>query len=331
MKKTIIYFIIFAVLLVIITLACRKEKNISDVVLSSTSLFLLPSETAILTATIYPNDVQNKNISWSSSNLKVATVENGLVKAISEGTTLITVTTEMGNITANCLVTVNLHPAEPEMVFVEGGTFMMGCNDSICNSFYIPRHQVTLSSFYIAKYPVTQKQWMALMGENPSVYKGDDMPVNNITWHKTQYFINYLNEITGKNYRLPTEAEWEFAARGGNKSEGYRYSGSDNLDEVAWFLDNSEGKLHPVGKKKPNELGIYDMSGNIREWCSDWHDYYLDIPQINPTGPEKGRYHLTRGGYFNTNNHFCIVWARNAVLHDPVFFTFGFRLVLPCD
>jgi len=331
MKKTKHYLlIIFAILLGIISFACRKEKNISDVVLSSSSLTLLPNETAFLTAIIYPTDVTNKNVTWNSSNLRVATVENGWVMAISEGTALITVTTEIENITANCKVTVNRHPAEPEMVFVEGGTFIMGCSDSICNNKDLPQHQVTLSSFKISKYPVTQKQWETIMRTSPpNVPQGDNMPITKLFWDDTQYFINKLNKITGKNYRLPTEAEWEFAARGGNKSEGYRYSGSDNLDEVAWYAKNGYLSVHPLGQKKPNELGIYDMSGNYDEWCNNWYEPYSEIPQINPIGQENGIWRILRGGGHTSSPYECSVWARLQRLPDEEYGTF--RLVLTCD
>jgi len=178
-----------------------------------------------------------------------------------------------------------------EMVFVQGGTFNMGATaEQGKSNFGItePVHSVTLSDFYIGKYVVTQKQWKAMMGSNPSKFTGNDnLPVETVIWSDIQEFIRRLNWKTGKKYRLPTEAEWEYAARGGNKSKRYKYSGSDNIDDVAWYAENSNRMTHPVGGKMPNELGIYDMCGNVCEWVNDWFDmeYYKKSPKNNPTGP----------------------------------------------
>ena len=186
-----------------------------------------------------------------------------------------------------------------EMIAVQGGTFTMGCTSEQgedCSHSEIPTHQVTLSDFYIGKYEVTQGQWKAIMGNNPSSFKGDNLPVENVNWNYVQEFIRKLNVQTGKNFRLPTEAEWEFAARGGISSSGYKYSGSNTADDVAWYSENSEKKTHPVGTKSPNELGIYDMSGNVWEWCSDWFGSYNNNAQTDPQGPSSGSYRVFRGG-----------------------------------
>jgi formylglycine-generating enzyme required for sulfatase activity len=198
------------------------------------------------------------------------------------------------------------HPAEPEMVFVQGGTFRMGCTgeQGSCEDDEKPVHEVTVSSFYMGKYEVTQAQWKTLMGSNPSYFKGDNLPVEKVSWNDAQMFIERLNAATGKQYRLPTEAEWEYAARGGTQSRGYRYSGSNTLNEVAWHYYNSEGKTHPAGTKIANELGIYDMSGNVWEWCYDWYGSYPASAQNNPTGVSSGFYRVTRGGsWFNYASH----------------------------
>ena len=136
------------------------------------------------------------------------------------------------------------------------------------------------------------------MGSNPSYWKGPKLPVEYVSWYDCQEFIKKLNALTGQNFRLPTEAEWEYAARGGSKSQGYEYSGSNNLDDVAWYDSNSGDKTHDVATKKPNELGLFDMSGNVLEWCQDWYgrDYYSSSPSSNPTGPASGSYRVQRGG-----------------------------------
>ena len=188
---------------------------------------------------------------------------------------------------------------EPEMIFVQGGTFQMGSDDENAHENEKPVHTVTLDSFYISKYPVTQKQWRHIMGYNPSNFEDCNYcPVGSVSWYDAQEFLQKLNDKTGKKYRLPTEAEWEFAARGGIKSKNYKYSGSNDLNEVAWYIQDSDRKSHPVGQKKPNELGIYDMSGNVGEFCNDFYNenYYKKSPLLNPQGPEEGNERVIRGG-----------------------------------
>ena len=197
-----------------------------------------------------------------------------------------------------------------KMAEVKGGTFFMG-SPSGGWSNERPVHQVTLDSYLIGQTEVTQALWQAVMGSNPSSSKGYNLPVENVSWNDCQTFIAKLNQCTGKNFRLPTEAEWEFAARGGNNSNGYAYSGSDNIDEVAWYNENSGGAYHPVGSKAPNELGLYDMSGNADEWCSDWYGSYSSSAQTNPTGPESGKSRVYRGGYRNSSASDCRVSCRN--------------------
>ena len=193
-----------------------------------------------------------------------------------------------------------------------------------------PTHSVTVSDFYIGKYEVTQAQWKAVMGSNPSEFKGDNLPVENVSWNDIQEFIQKLNAQTGKKFRLPTEAEWEYAARGGNQSKGYKYSGSNSIGDVAWYYDNSSSKTHPVGQKSPNELGIYDMTGNVYEWCQDWYDSsaYSSSSQTNPTGPNSGSNRVLRGGGWGSAAGGCRVSRRGYSYPDYRFYGFGFRLVM---
>jgi len=194
------------------------------------------------------------------------------------------------------------------MVAVQGGTFTMGATSeqgSDAHDFEKPPHNVTLSSYYIGETEVTQELWKAVMGSNPSDLKGANRPVEKVSWDECQKFITKLNEMTGKHFRLPTEAEWEFAARGGNLSKGYKYSGSDNLDDVAWSSENFGYRFPNVGTKRANELGLYDMSGSVWEWCSDLFDIYSNIAQTNPTGPSSGFCRVMRGGSVDSNATTC--------------------------
>jgi formylglycine-generating enzyme required for sulfatase activity len=224
------------------------------------------------------------------------------------------------------------HPAEPEMVFVQGGTFWMGCSQEqsgSCDGDEVPLHSVTVSSFHIGKYEVTQAQWKLIMGHNPSEFKGDDLPVEKVSWNDVQKFITRLNAITGKHYRLPTEAEWEYAARGGHQSAGYKYSGSHNLYNVGWFYDNSGGRTHAVGTKLPNELGIYDMSGNVWEWCIDRYGSYPASEQHDPMRVDAGSGRVIRGGGWFYYARYCRVANRYNDGSGSRERYLGFRLVLP--
>lgn len=248
-------------------------------------------------------------------------------------------------------------PPEIEMVFVEGGTFWMGDDRYVDHS---PRHQVTLSDFYIGKYEVTQREWEAVMGttvvtqakkvreqeiaERPYIEfvngpktwgEGDNYPMYYVSWDEAQEFISKLNAATGKQYALPTEAQWEYAAKGGNKSRNYIYSGSDTINNVAWFSGNSPNRSSPVGTKSANELGIHDMTGNVFEWCSDWYDTYPDSLQVDPVGPPKGRdrgswgeAHVFRGSNWYNNASASQTFLRGYENPDLRDSGGGFRLVL---
>lgn len=211
------------------------------------------------------------------------------------------------------------------MVYVSGGTFIMGGDES---SDQTPTHSVTLSSYYICKYEVTQALWRAVMGSNPSKFKGDNLPVEQVSWNDCQTFINRLNSYTGRNFRLPTEAEWEFAARGGNYSRRYKYSGSNYIGDVAWYADNSGNRTHPVGTKQANELGLYDMSGNVWEWCSDWYGSYSSYSQSNPTGATSGFGRVERGGNWCGLARYCCSSHRSYYAPGNSFDDLGLRLVL---
>lgn len=200
-----------------------------------------------------------------------------------------------------------------EMIKVEGGTFTMGATSREGVKTHLdelPAHEVTLSSYYIGKTEVTQALWNAVVGYNPSYSRGNNKPVEMVSWEDCQVFITTLNSITGRHFRLPTEAEWEYAARGGKKSQGYIYSGSNNLDDVAWYHSHSGSTTHDVATKRPNELGIYDMSGNVWEWCADWYAPYSSSPQSNPAGPNEGTCRVGRGGSWINNADNCRIANR---------------------
>ena len=219
------------------------------------------------------------------------------------------------------------------VVYVSGGTFTMGATSEQVSDAWDdekPAHQVTVSSFYMGKYEVTQSQWEAVMGSNPSDFKGSNLPVEQVSYEDAVIFCLKLSSLTGRTYRLPTEAEWEYAARGGNQSRGYKYSGSNDLSSVAWSLDNSGGTTHAVGTKRANELGLYDMSGNVLEWCSDWYnyDYYRNSPQTNPQGASSGEWRVYRGGSWFYDASRCRVSVRFSDTPSNSSSEIGFRVVL---
>ena len=218
-------------------------------------------------------------------------------------------------------LTVTVSGVTFKMIKVDGGKFIMGEGEK-------DAHEVTLSDYYIGEFEVTQELWEAVMDSNPSYFKGGSLSVEMVSWNDCQGFINKLNRLTGKNFRLPTEAQWEYAARGGNKSKGYKYSGSNNIDEVAWYSRNSGPGTHAVGTKFPNELGIYDMSGNVNEWCQDWKGRYSSDSQTDPQGPSSGSLRVRRGGSWRDLAQGCRVSDRNYAAPGYRNDGLGFRLVV---
>ena len=297
-----------------VTLAVGQSVTID--LLNGTGSYSVGSDTGIVDFTL---DRENESITLTG--IAEGTTNVTVIDVNTQTTILLHVT-----VTASQDETFTVNGVSFKMIAVEGGTFMMGApdDDTEANADEKPAHQVTLSNYKIGETEVTQALWVAVMGSNPSFFKGDfNLPVESIKWNDIQLFIQKLNELTGREFRLPTEAEWEFAARGGNKGHGYKYSGSNILNDIAWWGGdggsfwyggyvggNSEDHTHPVASKSPNELGIYDMSGNVWEWTQDWFGYYSDETQINPYGPISGSYIVTRGGCFNCNSKACRVTMR---------------------
>lgn len=252
-------------------------------------------------------------------------------------------TSKKSNRSSKSIKTFTVNGVSFNMIYVEGNTFKMGATKEqgkgACTDEK-PVHNVTLSDYYIGEVQVTQELWQAVMDGNPSFFAGNlQHPVESVTWDDCQKFIMKLNTLTGKTFRLPTEAEWEYAARGGYKSRGYKYAGSNTLDDVAWYNDNSwdidksrpNFGTHPVKQKQPNELGLYDMSGNVWEWCLDKYGNYSKSPQTNPIGISNGIFRVLRGGGWSFNDYDCRVSRRDNLNLTFNFNAIGFRLVLTID
>ena len=280
----------------------RKEGYTTD----NKTVMISEGQTANITGTLssQASDLANNSVNTSSSS-------------VSSGSNVISIPVRNG-------ITI-------EMVKVEAGTFMMGATSEMQNPYddEKPVHQVTLTNdYYMGKYEVTQALWQAVTGKNPSKFKGDNLPVERVSWNDCQVFIRNLNNMTGRKFRLPTEAEWEYAARGGKKSRGYQYSGSSNISDVAWFDDINGNKKHPVGTKQANELGLYDMSGNVWEWCQDRYGSYSSLFQKNPTGAIMGAYRVFRGGRWGANERIGRTSCRSYCTPDFSYFNLGLRLAL---
>jgi formylglycine-generating enzyme required for sulfatase activity len=244
----------------------------------------------------------------------------------------------IASLTIKAQETIQIQIPTIEMVYVRGGEFIMGCTGeqrADCLIDETPAHLVRQSDFLISKYEVTQELWMAVMrGKNPSKVIGDSLPVTRITWYAAREFTQKLSKLTGKKYRLPTESEWEYAARGGQLSRGYKYSGSDNLAEVAWYKKNSGRKPQRVGTKKPNELGIYDMSGNVYEWCYDGFENYemsLSGNIVDPYGDDWSHVKIIRGGSMTSFPDVCRNSARTRATDTYQYNFVGFRLAMDVE
>ena len=220
-----------------------------------------------------------------------------------------------------------------DMLLVEGGSFQMGGTDEEAYDFEKPVHKVEVPTFYLGKYPVTQDLWEAIMGNNPSGYKGPRHPVENVSWEDVQKFLQRLNKETKQSYRLPTEAEWEFAARGGIHTEEYLYAGSDKLSEVGWYRENSGNQTQPVGQLLENELGLFDLSGNVYEWCEDdYHNRFSGAPTDGSAWidyPKRREYRVLRGGRCRAHARDCRISLRSRRLPNDRHDLISFRLVHP--
>lgn len=281
----------------------RKEGYTTD----NKMVMISEGQTANITGTLSSQTSELANNSVNTSSSSVSSGSNEISIPVKNGITI-------------------------DMVKVEAGTFMMGATPEMKNSWTEERpiHQVTLTNdYYIGKYEVTQSLWCALMDNNPSYFKGDNLPVEQVSWDDCQKFINKLNDITGRKFRLPTEAEWEYAARGGKKSRGYQYSGSNKISDVTWYSSNSEHKTQPVGLKLANELGLYDMSGNVNEWCFDRFGFYSALSQTNPLGADDGICRVYRGGSWEQTAGSCRSSDRsNYGTSKNRIYNLGFRLAL---
>ena len=335
----------------------QPAQLVSSITVSPSSLSLQPNETSTLTATVLPFDDDNKEVEWTSSDEAVAEVSaDGCITAKAEGTCVITCAAKDGSgVKGECEVTVQeaneqiitLNGVTFKMKKVSGGTFTMGATSEQSNGYTPgsdekPTHLVTLSDYWMGETEVTQALWYAVMGAKPTSSNswstdyglGDNYPAYYVSWNDCQTFITKLNQMTGKTFRLPTEAEWEFAARGGTKSQGYIFSGSNTIGDVAWYTVNScdMGKsspdygTHPVKGKAANDLGLYDMSGNVWEWCNDWFGSYDSGSQTNPTGPTSGSFRVYRGGGWGSRATNCRVAHRSNVFPEHAGSSLGLRL-----
>ena len=277
------------------------------------------------------HEVEIRKDGYASKKERV-TIAEGQTYALSgslEPSSASQATSSVSSSLGSAIESITVNGVSFNMVRVDGDTFQMGATSEQKDPYgdEKPVHRVTLSGYYIGETEVTQGLWEAVMGSNPSNFKGSNLPVERVSWDDCQTFIQKLNQLTGRRFRLPTEAEWEYAARGGNRSRGYQYSGSNKLKDVAWYDGNSKDKTHDVKMKQSNELGLYDMSGNVWEWCQDWYGGYSSSAQTNPTGP-LGLLRVNRGGsWFGYARH-CRVSLRHSDTPDSRGNSLGLRLAL---
>lgn len=332
----------------------NKVVRVTGVTISHTELTLSVGDSSVLHSQVMPMDAANKSVSWTSSDKAVVEVQvEGKIKALKDGMATITVTTEDGGKTATCKVTVNKPTPPPsidfelngvkfEFVSIPAGKFKMGSPDTEVgrNEDEETQHEVTVSGFFMGKYEVTQAQWKAVMGidNNPSKFKGDNRPVENVSWNKAQEFITKLNKQTGKTYRLPTEAEWEYACRAGTETvfnTGKNITTDQaNYDGQYPYADYPKGMYREcttdAGTFEPNAWGLYDMHGNVWEWCSDWYEeeYYTNSPDTDPKGPASGEFRVIRGGSWFSGAVMCRSARRYSQYPTNTKNYLGFRLVI---
>lgn len=319
----------------------EQDKGLNiNIEISPTSLSMVQGDSTALMVKVHSSDTNDFRVTWSSSNTAIATVnEEGKVKANAVGEAIITVASVVDKTkSASCTINVK-KPAETKTFNVKGISFTMKAVEPGSFTVLSPTvHGVTISKhYYIGETEVTQGLWKAVTGYSPRPsFKGEtwetwygvgyDYPAYYIDYDDVQSFLKALNKLTGVQFRMPTEAEWEFAAQGGNKTKYYIYSGSDNIDDVAWCKENSGSTSHPVKTKQPNELGLYDMSGNVWEWCSDWYDEYPSFDVTDPTGPVSGSKRVIRGGGWSNYATNCFTDLRHKANRYDTFTNLGVRL-----
>lgn len=340
---------VLSALLLVTAVACTKsepgEVAVTSISLSKASITLMMGGTEDLAVVISPDNATDNTVTWSSSDAAVATVADGRVTAVACGSAVITA--RCREVKAECSVIVNGFAESSlslgmKMIYVEGGEFIMGGTSEQGSEVRVketPIHKVSLGSYYIGECEVTQEQWKKVMGTTiyeqrdkggySDVYGvGADYPMYYVSWEEAMEFCRRLSEASGRKYSLPTEAQWEYAARGGKKTAGTKYSGGASVGSVAWYWGNSASEAHKVRSKLPNTLGLYDMSGNIYEWCYDWYGEYGAAAVTSPSGPSTGTYRVFRGGSWCSDAASCRVSDRTYEKPGSRCYDYGFRVAV---